>query len=89
MAVVRDGHVTGIDWPSFVEVVAGTPTSVGAALSPVGESPLADSLMRPNHFAAHRGLLVEAMATGDLVGVVSLTYDLLVENWFLRAGCSG
>jgi hypothetical protein len=80
MAEVERGAVRGMDWPSVVEVVAGTVASMGAdRLSRVSPR-YADSLMRPNQHPSHRAFFAEVFAAGDLAGVVSLNYDLLIEK---------
>lgn len=85
MAEVLDGRVRTVSWPMVVEVIAGTIASAGATLSPAVSPRYADSLMRPNLHPSHQAFFEEVLATGGLIGVVSLNYDLLVEK-VLRPG---
>lgn len=50
LAAVRAGGVPGMDWPSVVEVLAGTIASVGATIAPLVSPRYA--LLRPNRFFA-------------------------------------
>lgn len=80
LASVHGGLVPGMDWRSVVEVIAGTIASVGATTAPAVSPRYADSLMRPSRFAPHQAFFADAVRAGELVGVVSLNYDLLAEK---------
>lgn len=80
LAAVHDGGVPGMDWSSVVEVIAGTIASVGTTIAPLVSPRYADSLLRPNRFSPHQAWFDDSMRAGELVGVVSLNYDLLAEK---------
>jgi hypothetical protein len=80
LAAVHAGGVPGMDWPSVVEVIAGTIASAGATIAPLVSPRYADSLLRPNRYAPHNAWFDDALCAGEVVGVVSLNYDLLVEK---------
>jgi hypothetical protein len=65
MKAVRSGQVSEVDWPSVVEVIAGTLASVGARPTSFGASPrYAESLMRPNRFRGHRDFVRRILDAG-------------------------
>jgi hypothetical protein len=80
LRAVHDAGVPGVTWPSVVEVIAGTIASVGANIAPQVSPRYADSLMRPNRCLPHQAFMGDALRDGELVGVVSLNYDLLAEK---------
>jgi hypothetical protein len=80
MAEVAVGHVPAIVWEMVVEVVQATLASPGATVSPLVSPRYADSLMQGSKVASHRDYFASVMAAGDLAGVISLNYDLLVEK---------
>jgi hypothetical protein len=80
MAEVVGGRVRGVTWEMVVEVVQGTLASPGVNPRAAYSPRYGDSLMQPSRVPSHAAFFTEVLAAGDLSGVVSLNYDLLVEK---------
>lgn len=80
MVNVRDGRVEDVAWGDLVAVIGASVASVNLRLSPLVSPRYATSLMRSNPYQAHLTLVAKAQAANEVLGVVSLNWDLLVEQ---------
>lgn len=80
MAEVAAGVVSAVPWHRLVEVVQATLASPGVDPQWRVSPRYGDSLMQASKVPAHGNFFASVLAAGELAGVVSLNYDLLVEK---------
>lgn len=80
MSEVAAGRIPAVSWHRLVEVVQVILASPGVDPGWRVSPRYGDSLMQASKVPAHGNFFASVLGAGDLVGVVSLNYDLLVEK---------